>query len=74
MVELLMTDQEKKRQEIREKVRELYLELKKRYPNANENRRFMTIARELNLTVPGVRGILIRMGLYETHRQYNKRV
>ena len=62
----LRTPIEKEREAFHAKVCQMYVELKSRYPRASPNRIFSTIAAQVNRSIPNVRDIVIKHGLYET--------
>ena len=62
----LRTPIEKEREAFHAKVCQMYVELKSRYPKASPNRIFSTIAAQVNRSIPNVRDIVIKHGLYET--------
>ncbi len=64
----LRTDYQKKLDIHREKIKELYTDLRERHPNVAPSRIFEVIAQELNMTLNGVRGMCIRQGLYQPKR------
>lgn len=62
----LRTPIEKEREAFHAKVCQMYVELKSRYPRSSPNRIFSTIAAQVNRSIPNVRDIVIKHGLYET--------
>lgn len=62
----LRTPIEKERDAFHSKVCQMYVELSARFPKASPNRIFSTIAAQVNRSVPNVRDIVIKHGLYTT--------
>lgn len=62
----LRTPIEKERDAFHSKVCQMYAELSARFPKASPNRIFSTIAAQVNRSVPNVRDIVIKHGLYTT--------
>lgn len=60
----LRTPIEKERDAFHSKVCQMYVELSARFPKASPNRIFSTIAAQVNRSVPNVRDIIIKKGLY----------
>lgn len=66
MTEIKRTTTEIAREQQRETVCRMWRQYREVYPSASPHRIMETIADDQGLTVPGVRGILIRNGLYES--------
>jgi thymidylate kinase len=62
----LRTPIEKERDAFHSKVCQMYVELSTKFPKASPNRIFSTIAAQVNRSVPNVRDIIIKHGLYAT--------
>ena len=62
----LRTPIEKEREAVHSKVCQMYAELSARFPKASPHRIFSTIAAQVNRSVPNVRNIVIKHGLYTT--------
>lgn len=62
----LRTPIEKERDAFHSKVCQMYVELSARFPKASPNRIFSTIAAQVNRSVPNVRDIIIKKGLYSS--------
>lgn len=60
----LRTPIEKERDAFHSKICQMYVELSARFPKASPNRIFSTIAAQVNRSVPNVRDIIIKKGLY----------
>lgn len=60
----LRTRAEREREAVYSKVCQMYVELRAKYPKAKTNRIFIAIAAQVNRTVPNVREIVIKHGLY----------
>lgn len=62
----LRTPIEKERDAFHSKICQMYVELSARFPKASPNRIFSTIAAQVNRSVPNVRDIIIKKGLYSS--------
>lgn len=62
----LRTPIEKERDAFHSKICQMYMELSARFPKASPNRIFSTIAAQVNRSVPNVRDIIIKKGLYSS--------
>ena len=62
----LRTPIEKERDAFHSKICQMYVELSARFPKASPNRIFSTIATQVNRSVPNVRDIIIKKGLYSS--------
>lgn len=62
---LRRTPAEKEREAFHSKVCQMYAELSARFPKASTNRILSTIAEQVNRSVPNVRDIVIKYGLYK---------
>lgn len=61
---LMMTEAEEQRKKIHNHICTRYLALKNQYPDASDNRIFLTIASECKCTSQNVRNVLVNNGLY----------
>lgn len=61
-----LTQTERKRQETHNRICRAYLDYSNKYPETAPHRIFLTIAEEFGMTIPGVRNIIIKAGLYTT--------
>ena len=62
----LRTPIEKKRDEKHQRICQMFLDLSNRQPNVAPHRIFGVIAQEVGMTVPGVKHIIVKNGLYTT--------
>lgn len=61
---------EKARDEKHERICNRYLQLASENKDCKPHRIFAVIAREVNMTVPGVKNVIVQKGLYQTASKY----
>ncbi len=62
----LRTPREKAIEERRKAICEAYLKLKNQHPDCKPNRIMDAVARQFDMSIPGIKRVLIAKGLYET--------
>ena len=65
----IRTEREKARDKRAEEVCSLYLAYQKEYPDAKPHRIFGAISREMDITLIGVKYIIVKAGLYEPKKK-----
>lgn len=64
----LRTPIERERDAEHSRICDMYVELMAKFPKASPNRLFTVIAGRSNMSIPGVRNILIKHNLYQSKR------
>lgn len=62
----LRTSIEKAREEKYKKICNMFIDLSNNQPKVAPHRIFGAIAKEVGMTVPGIRSIIVKNGLYKT--------
>lgn len=64
----IRTEHQKQKDQLKDKIRDLYRAYRAAFPEAKENRLYLAIAEELGMTREGVRGICLRNGITQPSR------